>query len=350
MISNKLFGTLPDGTSIELYTLRNQKGVEAQIMNYGGIVTSLNVPDRHGALGDVVLGCDQLEGYLKQNSFLGALVGRYGNRIARGRFVLDGVTHTLAVNNGPNHLHGGLKGFDKVVWSAHTVDTPNGPSLQLTYLSRDGEEGYPGNLLVTAVYTVTEENALRLDFVATTDKQTICNLTHHSYFNLAGKGDVLGHHVQINADKFTPVDGGLIPTGELRSVAGTALDFRLPQPIGGRINDTADEQIKIGSGYDHNFVLNKKPKELALAARVSEPGTGRVMEVWTTQPGTQFYTGNFLDGTVTGQGGWVYQARNGFCFEPQHYPDSPNHPEFPSTVLKPGETYRNTIAYKFSAL
>lgn len=349
MISKKLFGTLVDSTPIDLYTLRNSKGMEAQIMTYGGIVTSLKVPDRRGTLGDVVLGYDHLEGYLKLNPCFGALIGRYGNRIARGRFSLDGVTYTLAVNNGPNHLHGGLKGFDKVVWAGRTVDTPSGPSLQLTYLSRDGEEGYPGNLLVTAVYAVTEDNGLSVDFVATTDRKTVCNLTHHSYFNLAGKGDVLGHVVQINADRFTPVDAGLIPTGEIRPVAGTPLDFRQPMPIGRHIADPNDEQIKLGNGYDHNFVLNKKAKELSLAARVSEPGSGRAMEVWTTQPATQFYTGNFLDGAITGKGGWVYQARNGFCFEPQHYPDSPNHPEFPSTVLKPGETYRHTIIYKFSA-
>ncbi|HUC83764.1 MAG TPA: aldose epimerase family protein [Candidatus Acidoferrales bacterium] len=347
MISKKSFGTTPDHTPIDLFTLRNSKGMEAQIMTYGGIVTSLKVPDKHGAWGDVVLGYDHLEGYLKHNPCFGTLIGRYGNRIARGRFSLDGRTYSLAVNNGPNHLHGGLKGFDKVVWAAQPVDAANGPALQLSYLSKDGEEGYPGNLQVTAVYSVTEDNALSVDFVATTDKKTVCNLTHHSYFNLAGKGDILGHIAQIYADKFTPVDANLIPTGEVRSVAGTPLDFRQPAPIGLRINDTSDEQMKFGNGYDHNFILNKKPKELSLAARVGEPGTGRVMEVWTTEPATQFYTANFLDGTITGKGGWVYQARNGFCFEPQHYPDSPNHPEFPSTVLQPGETYRNTIIYRF---
>jgi aldose 1-epimerase len=321
--------------------------MEATIMTYGGIVTSLKVPDRRGTLGDVVLGYDHLEGYLKKNPCFGTLVGRYGNRIARGQFVLEGVTYKLAVNNGPNHLHGGLKGFDKVLWSARPVDSANGPALQLTYMSRDGEEGYPGNLLVTAVYTVTEDNSLNVDFVATSDKKTVCNLTHHSYFNLAGKGDVLGHVVEINADRFTPVDANLIPTGEIRPVAGTPFDFRKPVPIGQGINDPRDEQIKFGNGYDHNFVLNKKASELSFAARVTEAGSGRVMEVWTTEPATQFYTGNFLDGTITGKGGWVYQARNGFCFEPQHYPDSPNHPEFPSTVLAPGQTYRNAIAYKF---
>lgn len=348
MISKKLFGKTSDQTPVDLYTLRNSKGMEAKIMTYGGIVTALKVPGRNGSFDDVVLGYDHLEGYLKHNPCFGALIGRYGNRIARGRFALDGVTHTLATNNGPNHLHGGLKGFDKVIWSARPVDTANGPALQLNYLSKDGEEGYPGNLLVTAIYTVTEDNALTVDFVATTDKKTVCNLTHHSYFNLAGKGDILGHVAYINADKFTPSDAGLIPTGELRPVAGTPLDFRKPTPIGLRINDPSDEQIRFGNGYDHNFVLNKKGNELSLAARVTEPNSGRGMEVWTTEPGTQFYTANFLDGTITGKGGWIYQARHGFCFEPQHFPDSPNHPEFPTTVLKPGGTYRNTISYKFS--
>jgi aldose 1-epimerase len=348
MITKKLFGTLPDGTAVDLYTLRNSKGMEAQITTYGGIVTSLKVPGRHGTSDDVVLGYDHLDGYLKTTPYFGALIGRYGNRIANGRFTLDGKAYPLAVNDGSNHLHGGLKGFDKVIWTARPVDTANGPTLQLTYLSPDGEEGYPGNLLVTAVYAVTEENALSVDFVATTDKKTVCNLTHHSYFNLAGKGNVLAHVVQINADKFTPVDARLIPTGELRPVAGTPMDFRQPTPIGRHIDDPADEQIKLGKGYDHNWVLNKKSNELSLAARVSDPGTGRVMEVWTTEPGTQFYSGNYLDGTIIGKRGWAYTARNGFCFEPQHYPDSPNHPEFPTTELKPGETYRCTIAYKFS--
>jgi aldose 1-epimerase len=347
MISKKLFGLMPDQTPIELYTLRNRKGMEATIMTYGGIVTSLKVPDRRGACSDVVLGYDHLEGYLKNNPCFGALIGRYGNRIARGQFSLDGVKYTLAINNGPNHLHGGLKGFDKVVWNARPVDSANGPALQLTYMCRDGEEGYPGNLLVTAVYTVTEDNALSVEFVATTDKKTVCNLTHHSYFNLAGKGDVLGHVVQINADRFTPSDAHLIPTGEIRPVTGTPFDFLQPTPVGQRINDAQDEQIRFGNGYDHNFILNKKANEFALAARVSEAGSGRVMEVWTTEPATQFYTGNFLDGTITGKGGWVYQARHGLCFEPQHYPDSPNHPDFPTTVLPPGQTYRNAIAYKF---
>ncbi len=348
-LTHSRFGQLPDGTPVELYTLRNSHGMEAQIMTYGGIVTSLKVPDKRGKLDDVVLGYDTLDAYLKSTPYFGALIGRYGNRIAKGQFSLDGVTYTLATNNGVNALHGGLKGFDKVVWTARPLPTANGPSLIMTYVSRNGEEGYPGNLLVTAVYSVTEDNALKVEFTATTDRKTVVNLTHHSYFNLRGSGDVLGHIVTINADKFTPVDSGLIPTGELRPVAGTPFDFTTPSAIGARIGQTQDEQIVLGQGYDHNWVLNKRGSELSLAAKVHEPMTGRTMEVWTTEPATQFYTGNFLDGTLVGKGGWTYQKRNGFCFEPQHYPDSPNHPAFPSTELKPDETYRNTIIYKFGA-
>lgn len=347
------FGTTPDGKAVEIYTLRNSHGMEAKIMTYGGIVTSLKVPDKNGQLGDVVLGFDSLEGYvndhyLKDCPYFGGLIGRYGNRIAKGQFALDGVTYTLATNNVPNSLHGGWKGFDKVVWTAKEAEVgKHGPKLVLTYLSQDGEEGYPGNLQVQATYTVTEDNALQLKFKATTDKDTVVNLTHHSYFNLRGSGDILGHIVYINADRFTPVDDTLIPTGELRPVAGTPLDFLQPTAVGLRINDTNYDQIKLANGYDHNFVLNKKRDELSLAARVTEPESGRTMEVWTTSPGVQFYSGNFLDGTLTGKGGWVYQFRNGLCFEPQHFPDSPNHPAFPTTELKPGETYHNTIIYKF---
>ena len=346
-ITESAFGKLPDGTPVELYTLRNSHGMEATIMTYGGIVTSLKVPDKHGQFSDVVLGYDNLDGYLKSTPYFGALIGRYGNRIAKGKFSLDGVEYTLATNNIPNALHGGLKGFDKVVWTARPLPTANGPSLILTYVSRNGEEGYPGDLLVTAVYSVTENNALKVEFTATTDRNTVVNLTHHSYFNLRGSGDVLDHVVYINADKTTPVDSTLIPTGELRSVAGTPFDFRTPATIGARIGNTNDEQIVFGGGYDHNWVLNKQSNDVSLAASIYEPVTGRTMEVWTTAPGVQFYSGNFLDGTITGKGGKVYQFRNGFCFEPQHFPDSPNHPEFPTTELKPGETYENTIIYKF---
>ena len=341
------FGTAPDGQDVHIYTLRNSKGSEARICNYGGIVTSLKVADKNGQLGDVVLGFDNLEGYLKSSPYFGCLVGRYGNRIANGQFVLDGKTYTLAKNNGENTLHGGKVGFDKVVWRAVPTLTPQGQALELRYLSKDGEEGFPGNLEVIALYTLTEDNALRLDYTAFTDKKTVLTLTHHSYFNLAGRGDVLDHEVTIMADKFTPVNANLIPTGEIRALAGSPLDFSKPTRIGARINSD-DEQIKLGKGYDHNYVLKKKPGELALAARVYEPTSGRVMEVHTTEPGMQFYTGNFLDGSITGKGGWVYQKRNGFCFEPEHFPDSPNQPNFPSPVLNPGETYKNTIIYKFS--
>ena len=346
-ITQSPFGTTPAGRQIELFTLRNTKGMEARIMTYGGIVTSLKVPDRNGKLEDVVLGYDNLNGYLQSSPYFGAIIGRYGNRIANGKFTLDGVTYTLATNNGPNSLHGGWKGFDRSVWTARALPTANGPSLILTYASPDGEEGYPGMLLVTAIYSVTEDNELRLDFKATTNKKTVLNLTHHSYFNLGGGDDILSHRVIINADKFTPVDGALIPTGELRAAKGTPLDFTAPHAIGERINSTNDEQIVLGRGYDHNFVLNKKGGELSFAAEVYEPVSGRLMEVWTTEPGMQFYTGNFLDGSITGKGGRVYQFRSGFCFEPQHFPDSPNHPEFPTTVLNPGETYQSTIIYKF---
>jgi aldose 1-epimerase len=341
------FGKTADGTPVEIYTLRNSEGMEATILTYGGIVTSLKVPDKNGKFGDVVLGYDNLGGYLTNSPYFGALIGRYGNRIAKGQFTLDGQTYTLATNNGPNSLHGGLKGFDKVVWTARPVETFYGHGLELTYFSKDGEEGYPGNFSVTAIYVVTEKNELLLQFTATTDKDTVCNLTHHSYFNLRGSGDVLDHVVQINADKITPVDSTLIPIGELRPVTGTPFDFRQPTAIGARIGDD-NEQLKFGNGYDHNWVLNKSPGELILAARVFEPTTGRVMEVFTTSPGMQFYTGNFLDGTIKGKGGQVYKFRDAFCMEPQVFPDSPNHPNFPTAELKPGKTYKNTIIYKFS--
>jgi len=330
---------------VDLYTLRNSKGVEVQICNYGGLVTSFKVPDRNGKMGDVVLGYDNLEGYLKDTPYFGAMIGRYGNRIAKGKFTLDGQTYTLATNNGPNALHGGIKGFDKIVWQAKSMATADGPALELTYLSKDGEEGFPGNLSVTAVYTLMEDNGLRLQYTATTDKDTVVNLTQHSYFNLAGKGDVLNHVVMINADKFTPVDSTLIPTGELRPVEGTPFDFRKPTAIGARINQN-DEQLKFGNGYDHNWVLNHQMGNLDVIARVTEPTSGRFLEVLSTEPGLQFYTGNFLNGKITGKGGWVYQFRNAFCMEPQHFPDSPNHPEFPSVVLKPGQTYKNTIVFR----
>ncbi|MGB7747413.1 MAG: aldose epimerase family protein [Verrucomicrobiia bacterium] len=347
-ISQAPFGKTTDGTPVEIYTLRNYNGMEARIMTYGGIVVSLKVPDKKGEFGDVVLGYDNLGDYVRNNPFFGALVGRYGNRIAKGKFTLDGKEYTLAQNNAPNNLHGGPVGFDKKVWKVAKADVgPDGPRLELTLLSPDADQGFPGNLKVTVTYTLTDDNGLRVDYTATTDKDTICNLTQHSYFNLAGKGDILNHQVFINADKFTPVDDTLIPTGELKPVAGTPFDFRTATAVGIRI-DANDEQIKFGHGYDHNWVINKPLGKLGLAARVTDPATGRAMEVWSTEPGVQFYTGNFLDGSITGKGGWVYELRNGLCFEPQHYPDSPNHPQFPSAELKPGQTYQNTIEYKFS--
>lgn len=348
-ISQEPFGTA-DGQPVTLYTLRNSKGAEARICNYGGVVVSLKMPDRNGTFGDVVLGGDKLSDYTKTPPppYFGALIGRYGNRIAKGKFTLDGTTYTLATNDGPNTLHGGIKGFDKRVWTVAGVhDSATGPMLELNYISKDSEEGYPGNLNVKAVYTLTDHNELKLEFTATTDKPTVLNLTHHSYFNLAGKGDILGHVVEIKSDRFTPVDSTLIPTGELKPVAGTPFDFNTPTAIGARI-DQNDEQLKFGKGYDHNWVIRKSGSGLALQARVSEPISGRVMEVWSGEPGLQFYSGNFLDGTITGKGGWVYKLRNAFCMEPQHYPDSPNKPSFPSTVLRPGQTYHNTIIYRFS--
>jgi aldose 1-epimerase len=349
-IVKESFG-MKEGIQVDLYTLRNAKGLEAKITNYGGIVVSLKVPDRNGQFGDVVLGFDSLADYLspayaKSNPYFGALIGRYGNRIGKAKFKLAGKEYSLAANNGANHLHGGVKGYDKVLWEAQPREGEE-PALELRYLSKDGEEGYPGNLNITAVYTLTNDNSLKVDFTATTDKDTVVNLTHHSYFNLAGKGDILGHEVMINADKTTPVDSGLIPTGELRPVQGTPFDFNTPTAIGARI-DQNDEQLKFGKGYDHNWIINKPAGELGLMARVYEPSTGRLLEVLSTEPALQFYSGNFLDGTLKGKGGWVYQFRNGFCMEPQHYPDSPNKPDFPSTVLKPGLTYSNTILYRFS--
>ncbi|MGP8200692.1 MAG: aldose epimerase family protein [Limisphaerales bacterium] len=347
-IDKQPFGTGPNGEAVDIYTLRNSKGAEARIMTYGGIVVSLKMPDRNGHFDDVVLGYDNLQSYLDKSPYFGALIGRYGNRIGGAKFTLDGAIYTLATNDGPNMLHGGLKGFDKRVWAARAQESSHGPQLVLNYLSKDGEEGFPGNLNVTATYTLMNDNSLRLEFRATTDKDTVLNLTHHSYFNLAGKGDILGHVVMIPADRFTPVDATLIPTGELRPVENTPFDFRTPTAIGARIGQ-GDEQLKFGKGYDHNWIVNKTPGKLALMARVTEPATGRLMEVWSTEPGLQFYSGNFLDGTITGKGGWVYANRNAFCMEPQHFPDSPNKPDFPTVELKPGEVFKNIILYRFSA-
>jgi aldose 1-epimerase len=343
------FGKTPEGEPVQIYTLTTAQGMEARITNYGGIVVSLKTPDRNGTFGEVVLGHDSLDGYPK-SSYFGALIGRYGNRIGNAQFTLQGNTYTLAKNNGPNHLHGGIKGFDKVVWTAEPVNSEEGPGLSLTYVSADGEEGYPGTLNVKVLYTLTDDNTLRIDYEATTDKPTVVNLTNHSYFNLkdAGATTILDHELKLNADRYTPVDKSLIPTGELAPVEGTPFDFRQPTAIGARI-DGDHEQLKFGLGYDHNFVLNHTAEGLILAATVFEPTTGRRMEVLTTEPGVQFYTGNFLDGTITGRGGTVYQRRSAFCLETQHFPDSPNKDQFPSTVLEPGQTYQTTTLYRFTA-
>jgi len=346
----KSFGKTPDGQPVDLYVLTNISGAEVSITNYGGAVVSLKVPDRSGKLADVVLGYETADGYVNDKSYFGALVGRYGNRIAHAQFVLDGKTYTLAKNNGENSLHGGIKGFNKAVWAAKVLSTKDGQSLELSYLSKDGEEGFPGNLKVKVIYTLTDANALQIEYSAATDKKTVVNLTNHSYFNLAGQssGNILGHQLMIQADKFTPVDASLIPTGELRDVAGTPFDFRKSTAIGARI-DQEDEQLKLGGGYDHNFVLRRAAGVgESLAARVVEPTTGRVLEVWTTEPGVQFYTGNFLDGNTAGKGGMTYPRRAAFCLETQHYPDSPNQPKFPSVVLNPGERYHTITTYKFS--
>ena len=349
-VTKESFGKTSDGQQVDLYTLHNRRGAEAKITNYGAIVTSLKVPDRNGKFDDVVLGFNDFDSYLKNDPYFGAIVGRYGNRIAKGRFTLNGVEYKLATNNGENHLHGGIKGFDKVVWTGSEMKSLAGPSVVMTYLSKDGEEGYPGNLNVRVVYTLTNKNELMIDYTATTDKDTVTNITHHSYFNLAGEGngDILKHIVTINANRFVPTDAGSIPTGELKSVAGTPFDFLKPMAIGARI-DQDDEQLKFGNGYDHTWVINGRPGTMRLAATAYEATSGRVMQVWTTEPGVQFYTGNFLNGTLTGKSGKVYQRRFGFCFETQHYPDSPNHPAFPTTTLKKGQTYKSTTIYKFSS-
>jgi aldose 1-epimerase len=352
------FGTTRGGKAVSVYTLKNARGIEVRVIDYGGIILSLRVPDRAGRFADIVLGFDSLADYERSSPYFGALIGRYGNRIAGGRFTLDGNTYTLARNNGPNHLHGGLKGFDKVVWEATPFERGGRDSvgLVLRYTSQDGEEGYPGTLRATVTYTLTNQNELIIDYEATTDRATPVNLTQHSYFNLGGdrSRDVLGHVVTLHADRFTPVDSTLIPTGEIASVRGTPFDFRMPTAIGARIAQD-DAQLHRGRGYDHNFVLDKSgsagpgppPATPALAARVEEPASGRVMEIYTTEPGLQFYSGNFLDGTLRGKGGAVYGHRSGFAMETQHFPDSPNHPVFPSTILRPGQEYRSRTIYKF---
>ncbi len=343
------FGKTPEGQQVRIYRLTNANGLKAGIMTYGAIVVSLEVPDQSGKIGDVVLGYDNLDSYVRNSPYFGAIVGRYGNRIGKGRFVLDGVTYDkLAINNGENHLHGGIKGFDKVVWTDEPVWRSNGVGVRLSYLSKDGEEGYPGNLKATVTYVLTNDNELRIEYAATTDKATPVNLTHHGYWNLTGgQRDILGHVLTLKAGRFTPVDKGLIPTGELPTVKGTVMDFTKPTAIGARIEDKY-EQLQFGGGYDHNWVLDKGGKGMTLAARLYEPASGRVMEVYTKEPGIQFYSGNFLDGTITGKGGTVYKHRWGLCLETQHYPDSPNKTNFPSTILRPGQKYETATVYRFS--
>ena len=353
-ISQRLWGQMPDGRPVHLYTLKNNAGMTMQVSDYGCIITSLTAPDKNGKLTDIVLGYDKLADYVKATPYFGAVVGRYGNRIAHGKFTLDGKTYKLATNNDPGgipcHLHGGEVGLDKVLWDAQGITGPDAVGVRFHYLSRDGEEGYPGNLDITMHYWLTNENELRIEYKATTDQATPVNITHHSYFNLGGHagGTILDHELMLAADKTTPVDAGLIPTGELKPVKGTPFDFTKPTAIGKRVNED-DEQLKFGLGYDHNFVLSRWDGKLRLAATVYEPKSGRFMEVLTTEPAVQFYCGNFLDGTNVGKGGHAYQYRTGFCLETQHYPDSPNHPEFPSTILRPGEEYRHTTVYRFAA-
>lgn len=342
-ILKQSFGAMPSGENVDLYVLTNKKGLQARIMTYGATLVSLSVPDRNGEFGDITLGCDSLEGYMAASPYFGSTVGRYANRIAKGRFTLEGVEYTLATNNGENHLHGGIKGFDKVLWLAEPFKEDDSVGVKFVYFSKDGEEGYPGNLACKVTYVLNDNDELRITYEAETDKATPVNLTHHSYFNLAGQGegDILSHELMIAADAYTPVDTGLIPTGEIRNVAGTPMDFRTPHTIGERI-------AQVEGGYDHNFVLRSGGGDLMLAARVAEPGSGRVMEIHTTEPGIQFYSGNFLDGTITGKAGKVYEKHYGFCLEPQHFPDSPNKPNFPSTILQPGAKYLCVTLFKFT--
>lgn len=352
-VTKTSFGALseaPDSPQADLYTMTNRNGMEVAITNYGGIIVSLKAPDKSGKMADVVLGFDNVSGYVKNPSpYFGALIGRYGNRIGHARFKLKGVEYKLAKNNGENSLHGGLKGFDKVLWTVSNVSTPAAAALQLSYTSKDGEEGYPGTLTAQVVYMLTDKNELSVDYSATTDKDTVLNLTNHSYFNLAGQGEgtILQNELLLNADRYTPVDAGLIPTGKIEPVKGTPFDFTKATAIGARIKDS-HPQMKLGGGYDHNFVLNKSDSSLTKAAEVYEPQSGRVLEVLTTEPGVQLYTSNFLDGTITGKAGKVYPRNAALCLETQHYPDSPNKPEFPTTVLKPGDRFQSKTVFRFS--
>jgi len=346
----RLYGTTTDGIPVYAYTLSNAKGMQAEVINYGGIVTSLTAPDRSGKYADIVIGLSDLDSYQRIRGYYGAIIGRYGNRIGGAQFTLEGKTYKLTPNTGVNALHGGPKGFDKRVWNAREVSGPAGKSLELTYVSQDGEEGYPGTLSARVLYTVTPDNEFKIEYSATTDRPTIVNLTNHSYFNLggAGSGDILKHQVTIYADRFTPVDQGSIPTGEIKPVKGTPFDFTSAHTIGERIGQN-DPQLQYGKGYDHNYVLRSRNGRLARAAQVYEPGSGRVMEVWTTEPGIQFYTGNNMPELLQARDGKTFGRRGAICLETQHYPDSPNKPNFPTTELKPGATYRTTTVYKFSA-
>ena len=350
LVSLAPFGKTPDGQVVELITLRHAGGTEVRLVTYGGTILSLKTADRAGAFDDIVLGFDELAPYFDKSPYFGCLIGRYCNRIAKGTFTLDGTTYKLATNNGPNHLHGGVKGWDKVVWAAETFQNAQGVGVILRYTSKDGEEGYPGTVKADVTYTLNNRAELVVDYHATTDKPTIINLTQHSYFNLAGAKatDILAHELQINAAQYTPIDATSIPLGDHAAVDGTPFDFRTPTAIGARIN-AADPQLKNGLGYDHNYVLTKPAGAAALteAARVFDPATGRTLTISSTEPGIQFYSGNFLDGTIKGKGGRVYAHRSGFCLEPQHYPDSPNRPNFPSTVLRPGQDYRSQTIFAF---
>ena len=350
MMSKTPFERTPDDQSVDLITLRNRNGIEVQVLTYGGIIMSLKTPDRTGLVDDIVLGFDHVKDYVEKSPYFGTLIGRYGNRIAKGKFTLDGQTYILATNNNANHLHGGIKGWDKVVWGADMFQNAGAVGVILTYTSKDGEEGYPGTVKARVTYSLNEQDELTVDYFATTDKPTVINLTQHSYFNLAGTkaNDILGHELMLNAASYTPVDVGLIPTGEIATVEGTPFDFRKSTAIGARINDPKNEQIKFGLGYDHNWVLSRNGATgLVEAAKVTEPVTGRTMTIRTTEPGIQFYSGNFLKGDLTGKGGRVYPHRSGFCLETQHYPDSPNQPKFPTTTLRPGEEYKSQTVFKF---
>ena len=342
------FGELADGTPVEIYTLRNNRGLEARVISYGAIIVSLRTPDSDGQYADIVLGFDNLEGYVQHSPYFGAVVGRYANRIARGRFTLDGRAHELPINDPPNTLHGGSRGFDKLVWTASARSSDD--ELELTCTSPDGDQGFPGELTARVTYTLTDENELRVEYRATTTKPTPVTLSQHSYFNLTGEArrDVLNHLITLSADRYTPVDATMIPTGELASVEGTPFDLRLPTRIGARV-DVDDEQLRHGGGFDHNFVLNRTEPGLMHAGHVAEPDSGRIMEIYTTEPGVQFYSGNSLDGSIRGKGGHAYGRRCGFCLETQHFPDSPNHPGFPSTILRPGEELTSRTVFAFSA-